>query len=372
MPPKRSKPRWTRRRVLFLLLAYAIVFLAAEATVRIINPMTARPAYYGYPEGLIIPDETIGHRYHPGFRGRFMSPRYRDVEININAAGFRDTEWNPTPSPDVPRAIVLGDSITFGSPLPIDQRFDNVAETTLAQQDSPLDMCNCGVNGFAVAQYDLLLREVGPQLAPEIVVVGLCLNDAEPLSPADDARIQAAKEAEKRGTLQRAKERLKTYRLDFDKSYFVNLIIRGAQEWAWKIPGAAPRMADRYAQKTRRQLEKIYADGTGLPRLRKHLTAMRRFTEEKLGARFLVVVFPYRHMLHETRPWIIDEVTKLLADEGITHLNLAETFRVYRNHPELYAHRDDCHPAALGHRLAGEKLAALAASWLRGKSALVP
>ena len=358
------KKRWTKRRVVFLLLVYGAILLAAEAVVRIVDPVTGRPAYYGYPEGLIVPDDTLGHRYRPRFAGHFAAPRYRDVEIHTNGFGFRDQPWGEKTA-GTPRVLVLGDSITFGSPLAVEQRFSDQAENMLAEGGRPVELCNAGVNGFAVAQYELLLRELAPRLDPDLVLIGLCLNDAEPVSPADDARIRAAEEAKRQQTSTRIKEALKRHRLDFDKSYAVNLVRHGLTEWLWRSPGHASTMAKKYAGKTREKLATLYRDGDGPARLRRHLTAMRQVAVAQTGAPPAVLVFPYRHMLHEDDPWILRQVDALLTELDLPHRNLLDTFAAEKNNPALYVFQDDCHPAALGHRLAAQQAAALVADALK-------
>jgi len=360
MKPKPPVKRWTARRVIFLLLVYAAILLLAETAVRIVNPRSIQPGYYGYPPGLIIPDATLGHRYAKNFSGFFAAPRYQDIPIQTNAWGFRDNEWAADPNPLTPRIMVLGDSITFGSPLRIEDRFDRQLWTTTPDDKRFfIETCNCGVNGYNMTQYDILLRQLGPQLHPKIVLIGLCLNDAEPLEPADDARIQAGHLADQNTPAARRKQFLRLHRLDFNKSYLALLFSTGIEEFKWRSPAYGEKKAEEYARKTKAQLERIYTDPEMLERFHRQWRDMRDYVSRELNARLAVIIFPYQHQLYEKNPALSRQVARILAQENIRYADLYDLFLQHLGEPELYAYQDDCHPGRLGHRLAGSAAALL-------------
>jgi lysophospholipase L1-like esterase len=352
----KTKTKWTAARVAVVALTYAVAILLVEAAVRVTHPEAGRAVYPGYPAGLVVPDGLLGHAHQPGFNGFFPQPMYSDIPIAINAYGFRDPEWTADPDPARPRVLVLGDSITFGSPVRAEERYTDQAAKLLASRGRPIEFCNAGVNGYNVEQFDKLLRKLGPLLKPRLVLIGFCLRDAEPLA-ADDARlIRLDEQIAKGAAWARVEKFAAAYRLDLGQSYAWNLGRRLIEARLWSSSRFGPDMAARYTEKTRRHLLDVYNTG-GLARLREHLAAMQKFAGDHWRAGLAVVIFAYHHQVKNQDPSLSLKVEGVLKELNIPFTNLYYAFLPHKDRDDLYAFQDDCHPSAFGHGVAGEATA---------------
>lgn len=347
-----------------MVLTWVAVLILMEAGIRIVRPDTGRPSFPGYPKGLIVPDDDLGHAYVPNFKGYFSQPRYKDIPIQINSLGFRDDEWSSDPSPGISRIMVMGDSITFGSPLRVEDRFTEVAKKSLQDRGIATKFLNCGVNGYNVDQYDRLLYKEGAKLKPRIVLVGLCLNDAEPLDPEDARRIRIGDGIKQGKTVASISKFAAENRLDPDRCYLFRLARRAIKLWMWRSAEYAEKMTEKYNRKTQKELVDLYGKGDGLSRLKKHFSNMKQYSENTLSARLGVVLFAYRHQVLGANPKVSRSVGKLLDEMKIPNVDLYDLFISHAAEPNLYAYHDDCHPAEPGHKIAGQATAGLVESML--------
>ena len=116
------------------------------------------------------------HRYElrPGVR------RYRG-RIDINAKGLRGPEISDVRDPGEFRILLVGDSVTFGGEVPYDATFAARVQDRLRQSDDRRFVAarslNGGVPGYGPYNERYWLREKGPQLHPDAIVIQFCLND---------------------------------------------------------------------------------------------------------------------------------------------------------------------------------------------------
>jgi lysophospholipase L1-like esterase len=97
------------------------------------------------------------------------------TDIKINSQGFRGPE--PTSDPATERVIVLGDSITFGNNLELEDTFPFKLQQRLVSQGRNVEVLNFGVGGYDTLQEVALLEIRGVKYHPNLVVVAYCLND---------------------------------------------------------------------------------------------------------------------------------------------------------------------------------------------------
>ena len=132
------------------------------------------------PGGFFLYSHT-GTRLKKNARGlvRHHAVSRTDIEIRTNSLGFRHRELGPK-LPGETRVLVLGDSITFGDFVPQDQTYPAVMEQSLRQMfpKRPLEVINAGIGGVDLQNEFALLMETGLSVKPDIVLVGLYLNDA--------------------------------------------------------------------------------------------------------------------------------------------------------------------------------------------------
>lgn len=168
----------TRARPLRVAVAAAIgcvlAVLVAESAYRIarvpaLSP-TTNPAYVEH-------DDELGWRYKPFARAHHATSEF-DVEIRINAQGFRGADWpsgseREGASTGGTRVLVLGDSFAFGWGVAEDEVFS----ARLADARPEWTVLNAAVSGYATDQELLLLRRLREPWRPDVVVCVFCSND---------------------------------------------------------------------------------------------------------------------------------------------------------------------------------------------------
>ncbi|GAK51909.1 hypothetical protein U14_03155 [Candidatus Moduliflexus flocculans] len=102
--------------------------------------------------------------------------------VKNNKYGFRERNFE-TPKPEgVYRIMVLGDSLTWGAGLAIEERYTALTENMLNQafDDRRFEVLNFGIaGGPTVKERDILLKFKNI-VQPDLIVVGFCLNDPQP------------------------------------------------------------------------------------------------------------------------------------------------------------------------------------------------
>lgn len=100
----------------------------------------------------------------------------KDIEFRINSSGFRDRDYS-TDAKNRFRVMALGDSITFGYGLPVEDSYPKQLETYLRQSRMQVDVINAGVSGYSPTEEVAFLQAKGLQFKPDVVILQLCVND---------------------------------------------------------------------------------------------------------------------------------------------------------------------------------------------------
>lgn len=119
----------------------------------------------------------LGHEHRPGTAGHFMG-----VPVTINALGLRDQEYSVAKPPDAVRIIMLGDSVTFGWGVPVEDTPSKMIERRLNDpgMGRRYEVINAGVGNYNTVQEVTFFLKRGLELKPDIVVLNYFINDAEP------------------------------------------------------------------------------------------------------------------------------------------------------------------------------------------------
>lgn len=148
--------------------ACLLSFGALEAGLRLFYPQIIEI----HPNGLWQLSKTRGVQLTPGFDDIHMFTDFK-VRITINEQGYRDRVYGPKP-PGVFRILTIGDSFTFGFGVEQHEVFSKVLETMLNQRKAgAFEVINGGAPGYSSHQELIFLKEIGPTLNPDLVIVGL-------------------------------------------------------------------------------------------------------------------------------------------------------------------------------------------------------
>jgi len=114
----------------------------------------------------------IGHEHRPGASAHLMG-----VDVSINRDGLRDRDFELGPSASH-RIIVLGDSLTFGWGVELQDTFAKRIERSL-REIRPVEVLNFGHGNYNTEQEVDLFIDKGLAYEPDQVVLFFFINDAE-------------------------------------------------------------------------------------------------------------------------------------------------------------------------------------------------
>jgi len=170
-------PRLTwRKKALFSLVVLLLGLSVVEVAVRI---------RFGHPLPERLPLVMVrAHRT----RGWEMVPNTDhytyEYRVAVNSLGLRGPELPPEKAPGETRILVLGDSMVYGQGVADAGTVPVQLERALDRPD--VSVVNGGLRAYSTAQELALLRELGPKIQPDLVVLCWFWNDLD----ADPVEIQ--------------------------------------------------------------------------------------------------------------------------------------------------------------------------------------
>lgn len=339
--------RKTRNRILAVVVATLASLFVAEILFRWFGPTDYAPGTILTWDGREVPLSELAHylrhsdegnRRQSGPRGRIQANLhfkhrydrpiwdYFDaqgcISIDTNSLGFRDLEF-PVEKPEGSfRILALGDSFTYGSGVQLEDTWPQVLEQELSdRQPGTVEVIN---GGFAAGShwppgYVDWLRSDGLAFQPDLVILGLCLNDM------GDVPLLAYPKAEPvpwlggvSQLLNYVQQGLVQHRLMAERRDHGDVVRKDPQMWE------ATQLA---------------------------LTQMRDLLEAQ-DTGFAVVVLPMISQLGEHYPYLSlhDMAAQFLETNDVAYVDLLDPFRG-REEADLWAHPTDQHPNDVGHRL---------------------
>ena len=126
--------------------------------------------------GSYVLETEKGRRLRPNMRVEFSHnfTSGLDVTVETNSLGYRNRELV---AKSAKRILFLGDSITLSEYLEDADTFVRQVETLSVGRTEPLETVNAGIFGESLQTYLNVLEETGLSIKPDLVVVGLYLND---------------------------------------------------------------------------------------------------------------------------------------------------------------------------------------------------
>jgi len=335
--PEPSPPRSIRpsRRIAFVAVLVGLTLALCEALVRLVGlapDLLPLEITTGNATFLVSANPRLGWVPKPG-------------SADVNADGYRDRAFAVEKPPGTFRVAALGDSVTFGACVTSrDETFAKVAERGLDGFLGGVEVMNLGVPGYDTVQEVELLKERGLRYAPDLVLVGVCLNDFEPVAGAGPMAV-LAESGTARGRLSAGVRR----RLMLSSHLFRLVYARASASVGARDAG----------------------DGTASPRPHRGMAGSP--VEEGLaelaalsaqhGFAVAIVLFPV--FAARPRPDMVALVQSVAAEaarHGFRTIDLEAAYGDFRADPRAVS-CDALHPNREGHRIAGEAIArALVAS----------
>jgi lysophospholipase L1-like esterase len=138
-------------------------------------------------------DQDLGWEWTPGYAA-IESFHGFDYHMVVSSQGLRDKEIDiPKPAGNY-RILAVGDSITEGPGVELEQTFSKQLQLLL-QTENPrigIEVFNCGTGDYGLGQELIWLRKTGLKFQPDLVILNIYLNDAlgfKPLPPGTDRLI---------------------------------------------------------------------------------------------------------------------------------------------------------------------------------------
>lgn len=185
MGTRRSKRRFGLLigSAVLLVISSLVAFALAEYGFRTIKEWKWRREVSDWTNEFFkpLPGSPLEYKLYPGVSRENRIPKTGSTwHYRINADGFRGEDFSP--DKDRKRVLFLGDSYTFGWAVEQDEVLSESVRRVLAEPPYNLDIqaYNVGVPGYNTFQEYHLLNQVLDRYAPDLVVLGYVLNDAEP------------------------------------------------------------------------------------------------------------------------------------------------------------------------------------------------
>jgi lysophospholipase L1-like esterase len=118
------------------------------------------------------------------FRPNSHDDSYVGVPVAINNLGLRGSDTTIAKPPGVFRIIGVGDSITFGYGVRVEDTFLRVLERDLnasAPAGVRYEVINAGDPATGLEYYTHFIEQDAPALQPDLILVCMALNDIDPL-----------------------------------------------------------------------------------------------------------------------------------------------------------------------------------------------
>lgn len=140
------------------------------------TPAALAPIAESKRAGTFFLEMEKGRRLQPNMRVKIAHHRTSglDVTVETNSLGYRNRELA---AKSAKRILFLGDSITLSDYLEEPDTFVRQVESLSAGRTEPLETVNAGIGGESLQTYLYVLEETGLSIEPDLVVVGLYLND---------------------------------------------------------------------------------------------------------------------------------------------------------------------------------------------------
>ena len=282
--------------------------------------------------------QELGYRLAPNFHKK-------DIQTNAEGLLWRQDD-NESPKRQV---LILGDSISFGGDVSREENFSAVLEHKLRESSGePIAVWNSGTPGYNTTQEAALLREIGPRLKPDLVVVQLCLNDYEPTLFVNARNVL---------------ERRVTVGSDHKEPGFLSGLFMPNKAILF-LKGKLQGLQKTYPEWFPVWAHYIHYVGRkpGWKEVKESLLSIRDWVKHRNSA-LLLVLFPVEQQLRIKDAALQRDIANFAKLEGIHYLDLYASFEqrwrdgLFIDYSTMYHTADKVHLSPTGHALAAEEIA---------------
>lgn len=181
----RANKRNRRKLIAFSFVSLSLTFVCAELLLRVFYPI----GYLRPPSG--SHDAPAGATLHrtssiPGLAYELapnMEKSFRGMEVSTNSAGMRDRNRLRAREPSTFRIALLGDSVTFGYGVEVDDVYARVLERMLngseRMQGRRFEVLNFAVTGYSTRDEAIVLEHKVISWDVDLAIIGYVWNDPE-------------------------------------------------------------------------------------------------------------------------------------------------------------------------------------------------
>ena len=310
------------KKILIKLTLVIIGVLAGTALLEILMAFSFSPEYdfknmvsqrifednqFGFHEKYFRPSKLLGNELVP------------NADETVNSLGMRDKEYPVQKPAGTFRILLLGDSVTHLG------KWSDYLEERL-NETRKIEILNSSVPGWNLLNYNLYLKHKGLALKPDMVMMGICLNDITDWDRIETIHINKEKQKATWYVLKNSKDELL-----FDVTLKINPVLF-RKSFLYRFIVARFFM--------RREIDEDLNPVIVL----KNIRAMA-------GGQVLAVVFPFIKPLTEygeKEKEAYDVTRDKLSEAGIDYLDLTELFNapgadpvIFRARPEDNLHFSD-------------------------------
>ena len=112
---------------------------------------------------------------------------YELYDFQTNSHGLRDRDYSLQKPQGVFRVAVVGDSLTLGSGVPIEEVYHSVLEERLNARSpsARYEFINFGISGYYLSHYVAMIRHRALEWDPDLVLIGFFAGNDARIPPAD-------------------------------------------------------------------------------------------------------------------------------------------------------------------------------------------
>jgi lysophospholipase L1-like esterase len=322
--------------ILFYLLTVIIILFVLEIAAKV---------YLGLREStntIILTGDDRVYDHRPSFS--FVN-RY-GIRVHYNSLGLAGEEIGENKGQAF-RVLVLGDSITEGLYLPAPSRYTSILEEILNEKlTREVEVVNGAVSGYNSWQELALLEKKGLRLKPDLVIVGICLNDSVKAIPVKYINLFGRlialdiNDGSKARYLDFLYQRSSLYKIIYDGVTAVLRNLKDQERFHNYLKNYRFSISESEWEDWRKPLREIY-------------DLCRRN-----GIEVIFVIFPLQSQLVRNETASFKPLADFLKENKIHYLDLIDIFRPhYSQNIQIYRPRDLIHPNITGHKIVAEAIA---------------